>query len=65
MELFLKVVYLILSPVQAALFVVEAFPFHCDVLALANVLAQAYSKGGGQLLTTAQGMQGACACVCV
>ncbi len=27
-----------LSPVQAALFVTEAFPYHCDVLAFANVL---------------------------
>lgn len=39
MELFLKVVYQILSPVQAALFIVEAFPYHCDSLAMANVLS--------------------------
>ncbi|GAX84580.1 hypothetical protein CEUSTIGMA_g12001.t1 [Chlamydomonas eustigma] len=39
MELFLKVVYQTLSPIQAALFVVESFPYHCDVLALANVLS--------------------------
>lgn len=38
MELFLRVIYQILSPVQAALFIVEAFPYHCDSLAMANVL---------------------------
>ncbi len=43
MELFLKVVYQVLSPVQAALFVVESFPYHCDVLALANVLSMMYT----------------------
>jgi hypothetical protein len=47
MELFLKVVYQVLSPVQSAVFVVEAFPYHCDVLALANVLHMMYSGGGG------------------
>eukprot|EP00195_Chlamydomonas_chlamydogama_P013583 CAMPEP_0202891622 /NCGR_PEP_ID=MMETSP1392-20130828/1634_1 /ASSEMBLY_ACC=CAM_ASM_000868 /TAXON_ID=225041 /ORGANISM="Chlamydomonas chlamydogama, Strain SAG 11-48b" /LENGTH=885 /DNA_ID=CAMNT_0049575427 /DNA_START=214 /DNA_END=2871 /DNA_ORIENTATION=+ len=44
MELFLKIVYQILSPVQAALFVVESFPYHCDVLALANVLFIVFGK---------------------
>ena len=39
MELFLKVVYQILSPVQAALFIIEAFPYHCDSLSMANILA--------------------------
>ena len=47
MELFLKVVYQILSPVQAALFVVESFPYHCDVLALANILSILFGKEGG------------------
>eukprot|EP00197_Chlamydomonas_leiostraca_P004150 CAMPEP_0202870920 /NCGR_PEP_ID=MMETSP1391-20130828/17196_1 /ASSEMBLY_ACC=CAM_ASM_000867 /TAXON_ID=1034604 /ORGANISM="Chlamydomonas leiostraca, Strain SAG 11-49" /LENGTH=628 /DNA_ID=CAMNT_0049551595 /DNA_START=52 /DNA_END=1935 /DNA_ORIENTATION=- len=57
MELFLKVVYQILSPVQAALFVVESFPYHCDVLALANVLAVLYSKeGAGQGVGSSNGM---------
>jgi hypothetical protein len=46
MELFLKVLYQVLSPVQAALFVVEAFPYHCDVLALSNVLALVFGKEG-------------------
>ncbi|KXZ44481.1 hypothetical protein GPECTOR_67g321 [Gonium pectorale] len=46
MELFLKVLYQVLSPVQAALFVVEAFPYHCDVLALSNVLALVFGKDG-------------------
>lgn len=44
MELFLKVLYQVLSPVQAAVFVVEAFPYHCDVLALANVLNMVFDK---------------------
>ncbi len=49
MELFLKVVYQILSPIQAAQYVVESFPYHCDVLALANVLSTVFGKepGGG------------------
>ncbi|GFR50111.1 hypothetical protein Agub_g12259, partial [Astrephomene gubernaculifera] len=49
MELFLKVLYQVLSPVQAALFVVEAFPYHCDVLALANVLALVFGKDGSNV----------------
>lgn len=49
MELFLKVLYQVLSPVQAALFVVEAFPYHCDVLALSNVLALVFGKDGSQV----------------
>ena len=50
MELFLKVVYQVLSPIQAAQFVVESFPYHCDVLAMANVLSTVFGKdvvGGG------------------
>ncbi|EFJ40496.1 hypothetical protein VOLCADRAFT_99696 [Volvox carteri f. nagariensis] len=49
MELFLKVLYQVLSPVQAALFVVEAFPYHCDVLALSNVLALVFGKDGSNV----------------
>lgn len=39
---------------QAAVFVVEAFPYHCDVLALANVLALLFGKDG-----SAAGINGA------
>ncbi|GLC36722.1 hypothetical protein PLESTB_000789800 [Pleodorina starrii] len=49
MELFLKVLYQVLSPVQAALFVVEAFPYHCDVLALSNVLFLVFGKDGSNV----------------
>ncbi|GIM07602.1 hypothetical protein Vretimale_11674 [Volvox reticuliferus] len=49
MELFLKVLYQVLSPVQAALFVVEAFPYHCDVLALSNVLALVFGRDGSSM----------------
>ena len=71
MELFLKVVYQILSPIQAAQFVVESFPYHCDVLALANVLSTVFGKdqaagaaGGGGVggpvpSTASGGMAGA------
>ena len=47
MELFLKIVYQILSPIQAAQFIVESFPYHCDVLALANVLSTVFGRDLG------------------
>ncbi|KAK9837323.1 hypothetical protein WJX81_006202 [Elliptochloris bilobata] len=39
MELNFVTMNRVLSPIQAALFVVEAFPGHCDCLALANIQA--------------------------
>ncbi|KAA6417573.1 MAG: hypothetical protein FRX49_12448 [Trebouxia sp. A1-2] len=39
MELNFVTMHRILSPLQCALFFVEAFPTHCDCLALANILA--------------------------
>lgn len=59
MELFLKVVYQILSPVQAAIFVVNSFPYHCDVLALANVLSSMFGKEGTGPGTSGAGGQAA------
>lgn len=59
MELFLKVLYQVLSPVQAALFVVESFPYHCDVLALSNVLALCFGKDVGNVGNMGGGPMGA------